>query len=83
MQRARIVVSASSRAPNVYQFDLFDVDGPRYGRRLADLEVSAGPRREGQRPAPDPAHAARARYQLRQYGKRNNYVVIEDPSDRR
>jgi hypothetical protein len=79
VQHARIVVSVSSRVPAAYQFDLIDVDGPRHGQRLADIEVPVEPPPAGPNPGPDPARAAHARYQLRAYGKRNAYVVTEDP----
>lgn len=79
MNHARIVVSLSTSARATYQFNLIDVDGPRRGQRLADFEVPADSSRIDFTPVPDPVHAARARYQLREYGKRNDYMVIEDP----
>lgn len=78
MNHARIVVSLSSPSRAIYQFNLIDVDGPRRGQRLADFEVPADSSRVDFAPVPDPVHAARARYQLREYGKRNAYVVIDD-----
>lgn len=78
MQHARIVVSPSPRTQAAYQFDLIDLDGPRHGQRLADFEVPAGTAGADLTLAPDPVHAARARYQLREYAKRNAYVVLDE-----
>lgn len=78
VHHARIRVSASCYSPAAYQFDLIDIDGPRHGQRLADFDVPADRTLQDQPAAPDPVHAARVRHQLREYARRNDYVVIED-----
>ena len=78
MHHARIRVSASCFSSTAYQFDLIDVDGPRRGQRLADFDVRAEKHQGNQPAAPDPVQAASVRHRLREYARRNAYIVIED-----
>ena len=75
--RAQIVVHAPASNEGTFRFDLVDVDGPRRGQRLNDLEVVGirGPIGAGRRP--DPSREVNVRIVLHRYGERNGYEVVD------
>jgi len=78
VQHARIVISPPSRGHAKFRFDLVDLDGPRRGQRLADLEVAAVSESPDLPPKPEQSSERDVRFRLREYGKRNGYEVVTD-----
>ena len=74
---AQIVIRPPTADQNIFIFDLVAIDGPRRGQRLADHEVVGVLGQRGVRLQPEPAHEANVRFQLRRYGERNGYTIVE------
>jgi hypothetical protein len=75
--QAQIVVRRPVSDGDPFRFDLVDVNGPRHGQRLADMEVIGVLGPSGARLQPDPSHEVSVRFALRRYGERNGYEVVE------
>jgi hypothetical protein len=75
--QAQIVVRRPVSDGGPFRFDLVDLNGPRHGQRLADMEVIGVLGPIGARLQPDPAHEVSVRFALRRYGERNGYEVVE------
>jgi hypothetical protein len=75
--RAQIVVHRPSTDEGPFRFDLVDLDGPRHGQRLSDREVAGVDGPPGTRRRPDSPKEVSVRSELRRYGERNGYVVVD------